>query len=121
MNNKSRKAALKTASYHPDEHVEICSFTKDVQNCLLTYSDGSTLSESDLLSPSLAVPHANLETISGTTAISDPVTIYQNPDFETQRLNIQVKKVACCQKFSDHKVIKPKSYCDEHCNLDLLQ
>lgn len=103
-----KKMAVNTMACHSDGPVETCSCTTDVQDLLLTYSDASTLSRGDLLSLSLAVSLANLETTSGTAAIIDLLTIIQDPDFDAQRFNIQVKSIACCRKISDRIVKKHK-------------
>lgn len=68
--------------------VRTCSSTANVQDLLLDYSSGFTISEEDLLSSSLAVSLTSLEIASGTATVIDLLTIIQHFNFDAQFLNL---------------------------------
>lgn len=99
---------MDTTARLPDEPVETCLFTTDVQDTLLTYSDASTLSRKDLLSQFLTGSLATLEPTSGIAAVIDFLTNIQDFDFDAHLFMNQVKSKTSGQKDSDLIVKKHK-------------
>lgn len=72
-----------------------------MQDVLLTYSNSSTVSMSDLLCLTLTDSLTSLKTMFRTAAANDLLTIIRDPDFDAHLSNVQVKNIACCEKIAD--------------------
>lgn len=70
------------------------------------------------MSPSLAVDSARIEINSKTAAGYGLLTIIQNPYFDENRFNIQVKSIKCFQKFFGCRVKKHKQKRGSPCILN---
>lgn len=80
--------AVDTIARHYDRPVETCSSATDVQEFLLTYSNDSTLSNSDLLKLSLAASIASLESFSGQVTVIALRTSFQDLKVDVHLFNI---------------------------------
>lgn len=104
-----------TKSRHSDRSVENCSYMKNVQDTMLTYSKGSRLSKSDPKSLSLSVSLDSQETTVESKVIID--FIKASCGFHTHFIIIQDISIASCQNFFDCLGKKHKPYCDVNCFL----
>lgn len=79
---------LDATAFHPLGPVETYRCSKDGQDLLLFYSDASTLSRSNLLSPSLVVPFSSLKAIFGTASVTNIAKIIQDSEFDAHDIKI---------------------------------
>lgn len=98
------QVTMDATTRHLNGPVQICSQTGDVEYLPFIGSNTSTFSKGDLLSISLAIFLANLETTSRTAAGIDLHKIIQDPDFDAHLSNIKVKDIECFHDISDRIV-----------------